>query len=151
MTIQHTHARELLNVLRHRVLAGQQPINGYHNAAGEIGLDGKFYARHMGQVCSRIDVATFKAGYPMLATHMVRKPNGNIPPSAFRGIWKQFEGEGIELALTHQWTAEQFDEVQGALDALPNIGALRMWEKIRDLEATQPGFIRYNLHRNVKR
>lgn len=150
MTIEHDHARELLAVLRHLVLTDQPPIRGYHRAAEAIGLDGERYQRHMGQVCSRIDVATFNAGYPMLATHMVRTPEGEIHPDAFRGQWEQFRDECTELVLSHRWTPEQLDEVLGALNALGPVGAISMWNNIREREAKKPGYIRYNLHRKVK-
>jgi hypothetical protein len=149
MTVQHTHALDLLAVLSKRVLADQPPINGYQYAAEAIGLDGADYARHMGQVCSRTDVATFYAGYPMLATHMVRKPNGEIASTAFGGIWNQFEKECIALATSHRWTPQQLDEVLGALNNLDAVGARRMWDKIRDHEALNPGYIRGILHHKV--
>ena len=150
MTIEHDHARELLAVLRQRVLTGQPPINGYNRAAEAIGLDGERYQRHMGQVCSRIDVATFNAGYPMLATHMVRTPEGEIHPDAFGNDWEPFKAECIAVVLSHCWTAEQLAEVLGALNALGSSGAISMWNNIRQREASKPGFIRYNLHRKVK-
>jgi len=151
MSKEHIHARQLLAVLRQRTLDGLQPINGYHVAGEAIGLDGLANTRHMGQVCSRIDVAAFNAGLPMVATHMVRTPEGEIHPSAFnQPAWYQFREESIELAAGYQWAAEEFDSLLGHLDALSGIGARAHWEIIERRDAKTPGFIRHNLHRKVK-
>lgn len=143
---ERDHALKLFAVLRNRVLTRQPPINGYHRAAEAIGLDGARYSKHMGQVCSRMDVATFNAGYPMLATHMVRKPNGRIPSTAFRGIWQQFREECINTAQEHVWTPEQLDAVLVALNALRDVGARGLWKAIQDHEADDIGYIRRTLH-----
>ena len=124
-------------------------INGYNNAAEAIGLNGLTNQVHMGQVCSRIDVAAFDAGYPMLATHMIRKPNGEINPSAFSDVWGTLVDECIDVALNHQWTTEQLVEVERTLMGLRPIGALAHWKIIARRERQNPGFIRYNLHRKL--
>ena len=81
---QHEDALKMFALLRDRLLGNQAPINGYSVAAEAIGLTAA-HAVHIGQVNSRIDVAAFNAGYPMIATHMVRKPNGRIHPKRLAG------------------------------------------------------------------
>jgi hypothetical protein len=147
---QHEDALRMLALLRDRLLHKMQPISGYAIAAQAIGLSAD-HAVHLGQVNSRIDVAAFNAGYPMIATHMVRKPNGKIHPKAFGGVWEQFKNECISFAETHQWTSKQLDEVKIALNALPEQSALRLWEEVVDRDFREPGFIRRQLHHKVKR
>jgi hypothetical protein len=88
--------------------------------------------------------------YPMIATHMVRKADGRIHPKAFGGVWEKYKEEYISLAEMHRWTSEQLDEVRVALDALPERSSLLLWEDIRDRDFTEAGFIRRQLHCNVK-
>lgn len=146
---QHEDALKMFALLRDRLLSNKPPINGYSVAAEAIGLTAN-HAVHIGQVNSRVDVAAFNAGYPMIATHMVRKPNGRIHPKAFGGVWEQYKDECIALAETHRWTPEQLDEVRVALDALPDRSSLRLWEEIRDRDFAEPGFIRRQLHCKVR-
>ncbi len=47
----------------------------------------------MGKVTSRIDLAAFYAGLPMLAVHWVRNPDGKVNPASFPGTWAQYKEE----------------------------------------------------------
>jgi len=146
---QHEDALKMFALLRDRLLSNMPPINGYSIAAEAIGLTAD-HAVHIGQVNSRIDVAAFKAGYPMIATHMVRKPDGNVHPEAFGGVWAPYRAECISFAETHQWTSEQLEEVKAELDALPDRGSLQLWDEIRDRDTRNTGFIRRKLHHMVR-
>jgi hypothetical protein len=146
---QHKDALKMFALLRDRLLNIMPPINGYSVAAQVIGLTAD-HAVHIGQVNSRIDVAAFKAGYPMIATHMVRKPDGSIHPEAFGGVWEQYKDECISLAETHRWTSEQLDEVRIALDGLPDRSSLKLWEEVVDRNFREPGFIRRQLHYRIR-
>lgn len=146
---QHEDALKMFALLRDRLLNKMPPINGYSVAAEAIGLTAD-HAVHVGQVNSRVDVAAFNAGYPMIATHMVRKPNGKIHPKAFGGVWEQYRDECISLAETHRWTSEQLDEVRIALDALPDRSALKLWAEVVDHEFRKPGYIRRQLHCRIR-
>jgi hypothetical protein len=146
---QHEDALKMFALLRDRLLANKPPINGYSVAAEAIGLTAA-HAVHIGQVNSRIDVAAFCAGYPMIATHMVRKPNGKIHPKAFGGVWEEYKEECISLAKTHRWTSEQLEEVRIALDALPDRSSLKLWGEVVDRDFTEAGFIRRQLHCKVR-
>jgi hypothetical protein len=151
MDAQHIHARNLLKLIRDRVESKEPPIVGYAVAATLMGLKGGAYARAMGQVCSRIDAASFVAGWPMLALHMVRKPGGGLNPASFEDPgWSPWEQEFKNEAQSHQWSVEQVDDVLSALDGLPNEGAISIWVGYLKREAQKPGFIRYNLHRKVR-
>ena len=145
---QHDDALRMFTLLRDRLLNNKPPINGYSVAAEAIGLTAD-HAVHVGQVNSRVDVAAFDAGYPMIATHMVRKPNGKIHPKAFGGVWEPFKSECISLAETHRWTSDQLDEVKTALEALPNRSSLKLWEEVVDRNFRETGFIRRQLHRRI--
>lgn len=146
---QHDDSITMFALLRDHLLANKPPINGYSVAAQAIGLTAD-HAVHIGQVNSRIDVAAFNAGYPMIATHMVRKPNGKIHPKAFGGVWEQFKNECISVAETYRWTSEQLDEVRIALDALPDRSSLKLWEEVVDRNFREPGFIRRQLHYRIR-
>ena len=150
MTIQHTHARKLLQVIRDNIENGQSPMHGYADAAKAIGLNGADYGRAMGQVCSRIDAASFIAGLPMLALGMVRASDGSINPASFTGDWDPWNQETKSVAESHQWTVQEVDNVIGALDSLPSDGAAALWQNYLQREVEKPGFIRFNLHRKLK-
>ncbi len=141
----------MLKVIRDRIAAGVGPIVGYSTAAELIGLDGDTHARHMGQVTSRIDAASLVSGLPMLALHMVRKPDGEINPASFTKDWQVWSEEIKQMAASHSWTVAQIDVVIGALDSLPDAAAVNIWAGYIRREGTQSGFIRYNLHRRVQR
>lgn len=146
---QHEDALKMFALLRDRLLANEPPIHGYSVAAEAIGLTAD-HAVHIGQVNSRVDVAAFNAGYPMIATHMVRKPNGKIHPKAFGGVWERYKDECILLVETHRWTSEQFDDVRIALDALPDRSSLKLWGEVVDHDFREPGFIRRQLHYRIR-
>ncbi|MGJ7504373.1 hypothetical protein ACSFBF_28730 [Variovorax sp. ZT5P49] len=150
MDTQHLHAGRLLKLIRDRVEAKEPPILGYAVAANLLGLKGDSYARAMGQVCSRIDAASFVAGWPMLALRMVRKPDGSLNAASFEdAAWAPWEQEFRKLAQSHEWAPAQVDDVIRALDGLPEVGALGIWNGYLKRETQTPGFIRYNLHRKL--
>lgn len=62
---EHDRARQLLKVILGRIESGEPPFRGYEAAAASIRLKGD-YNQHMGQVCSRIDAASFVTGWPLL-------------------------------------------------------------------------------------
>lgn len=150
MSAEHLHARQLLQIIRARVSREEPPIRGYSTAAEAIGLDGDTYARHMGQVTSRIDAASFISGWPMLALHFVRKPSGEINPESFADEWSCWKDEIVKYACSHPWSVQQVDEVIGALDGLPKAAAVRIWEGYSKRERVKPGFVSYNLHRKLR-
>jgi hypothetical protein len=150
MSAQHTHARTLLVLIRGRIARREPPISGYGVAASLIDLDGETHARTFGQVCSRIDAASFAAGFPMLASHMIRKPDGKMNPASFGPDWATWADEIKSIAESHTWTVEQVDEDIGALDGLPRNAAIVIWNDYLKREAQTPGFVRYNLHRKLK-
>jgi hypothetical protein len=86
----------------------------------------------------------------MIATHMVRKPDGNVHPEAFGGVWAPYRDECISFAETHPWTPEELEEVRAELDALPDRGSLQLWNEIRDRDTRNTGFIRRKLHHMVR-
>jgi hypothetical protein len=151
MDAQHAHARHLLQVIRKIVQDEGPPILGYVLAAEMIGLNGENYGRHMGQVCSRVDAASFIAGYPMLALQMVRTADGAINPNSFGESWGRWAAEIHAKAASHKWDVPQVDEVIRALDGLPKNGAAAIWADFLKSEGHKPGFIQYNLHRKIPR
>ena len=78
-------AIELLAALRKHILSGGGLILGYAVAAEMIGLKGSDNGRHLGQVVSRIDLASFLAGLPSLSLHWIRETDGKINREALRG------------------------------------------------------------------
>lgn len=150
MATQHDHASNLIQILRQRIGAGLPPIHGYGTAAELLGLNGADHTRIMGQVCSRIDAASFYAGWPMLALHMVRKPDGQLNPESFGSDWNRDRDEIVKAATSHPWTVPQVDDVIHQLRGLPSDGAKAIWDGIVKRGAQQPGFIAYNLHRKLR-
>lgn len=150
MSQEHIHARQLLKVIRDRIANDEGPIHGYAVAGVLIGLNEHDYARHMGQVTSRIDAASFIAGWPMLAVHMVRKPDGEVNPASFSKEWSAWNAECKQITTTHKWTVEQVDEVIGKLDALPDRCAKNIWDGYLERDVHKSGFIAYNMHRKLK-
>jgi hypothetical protein len=150
MAAEHDRARHLLQVIRKRIQSGEPPFDGYIAAAASIGLEGD-YNRHMGQVCSRVDAASFVTGWPMLAVHMIRKPDGSINPESFsHSGWENWLDEVVSVTTSHKWTVQQVDEIIGGLDGLPDAGARALWAGFMRAETRKPGFIRWNLHRKLK-
>lgn len=151
MTKQHTHARNLLMVIRDRIERGEPPIWGYHNAATLTGLKGEDYSVAFGQVCSRIDAASFIAGWPLLALRMVKKTGGAINIKSLTNTdWAQWNDEFRSKGESHQWTVQQVDEVIEALEGFPNLGAEALWNSYLEAEREAPGFINRTLHRKLK-
>jgi hypothetical protein len=141
---QADDADTLLTALRRWVQEGNDPIKGYSFAAQMIGRGSK-EGVHVGQVCSRIDLACFNAGLPMLTMHWVRLPSGAVNAASLNG-WHDFQDELLAQSSVHRWTEADFDRVRGQLDALPNRSALTLW---RQIESRGIQFARQQLHRNV--
>jgi len=102
MAGQHTHARNLMKVIRDRIENGESPIHGYNNAASMVLPNGQDYAKTYGQACSLIDAASFVAGWPMLAMQMIRKPDGAINPESFTSDSEPWNNEVKSVAESHQ-------------------------------------------------
>ncbi len=137
---------KLARLLFERVVAGEPPLRGYDVAGALIGRNPKTSSRHMGQVTSRIDAACFEARLPMLATHMVRKPDGSFNPDMFQDEWAEFRDEIQSVAENHKWTEEERNSVMKALAALPDNSSKIIWAHYAERGRL---FIRHNLHRNV--
>ena len=145
-------ANDFLKLLKPVALAGDRPIVGYVKAATMIGWKGHDIGRAVGQVLSRLDAACFYAGLPMLALHFVRPTDGDINDKAFDDHFRQYRTEIYESTQNHNWTDEDFQRIQSALDALPKESAGSIWKNIVDRDMQSGGkFIRYNLHRRIRR
>jgi len=127
MNAEQIHAKQLLQIFRSKILNGESPIYGYSTAADLIRLDSEIYARHLGQVTSSIDAASLVAGLPMLALHMVRKPDEEINAASFVNEWASWKDEIKSIASAYTWTIEQVDQVIRALDGLPDASAANIW------------------------
>ena len=147
--VQTLRANVLFDLLSKRALARSTPIIGYINAANLCGVKGKDIGRPFAQVCSRVDAASFYAGFPMLALHHVRSSNGEINDKAFRGIWEQFRQETIDRSIKHKWTLEELNSIAFSLGKLPDEAATSIWQSIERKEARNQGHIRKILHKRV--
>jgi|GEM_PF-5985429 len=146
--IQHSDAYALAEALTKHILGGGSPIHGYTEAARMVGRTGD--ERHMGQVTSRIDLASFYAGLPMLALHWIRKPDSTVNPASFSGtLWAPLKETMIAAAASHQWTAEELAAVRSRLLELPDDSAELQWNLVETREHERPGYIAYNLHRKL--
>ena len=116
---QATAAQNLLQAIRQRVVDGKGPFHGYSLAAAAAGYttNASDAGRAMGQVTSRIDLASFYAGMPMLAVHWVRNPDGKINPASFPGTWSNFKDEIESVAVAHVWTAGDVEKVLGKMNS----------------------------------
>lgn len=139
---QAADAEPLLRALRAHLLAGRAPLFGYGKAAALIGRKNSEGA-HLGQVCSRIDLACYHAGLPLLTLHWVRKPDGEVNYDGLIG-WHAFARELIEASAAHAWTAAEFDLLQSRLDALPDKATAALWAEV---EAQGAAVIRQHLQR----
>lgn len=148
---QKAYATALLKALRERIAGGDQSaLLGYKAAAVAAGVppgkDGD-YARAIGQVCSLIDCASCWAGWPMSATGMVRKPDGEINPGSFSGWWEPYRTEIERVLATHVWTVDQIDNILGVLARdLPDEAASSQWAGI---ERRGHELVRKKLHRKL--
>jgi hypothetical protein len=127
----------LLTVLR----ATTGSIVGYAAAADLIEWRGRAVGRPMAQVCSRLDLAAFNAGLPMLALNRVRTKDGSINHAAFSGSWEKYRAEIERRMQTYCWRQQDFVSLQAELDRLPNRSAKILWERIETQELSNPGFI----------
>ena len=127
----------LLTVLR--ITTGS--IEGYAAAADLIEWRGRAVGRPMAQVCSRLDLAAFNAGLPMLALNRVRMKDGSINKKAFSGTWEKYRAEIERRMQTYCWRQQDYDRLQAELDRLPNSSAKRLWEQVETQELSNPGFI----------
>lgn len=121
-------------------------IYGYETAAKRIEWQQPAIGRPMAQVCSRLDLAAFNAGLPMLALNRVRRKGGAINKAAFSGSWATYRTEIEERMQPYDWRTQDYDCLQAELDGLPNRSAKKLWEQVDEQEARQPGFIRSQLH-----
>lgn len=151
---QATAAHNLLLAIRQRIVEGKGPFHGYAAAAAAAGYvhNAKDAGRAMGQVTSRIDLAAFYAGLPMLAVHWVRNPDGKINPASFPGTWVAYKDEIETVAGKHVWSVEDVDRVlakmHSALNA--NEGAVTLWRYVESRRLDTPGFVEHNLHRALR-
>lgn len=144
---QHNRALELIEVFQN----SDKVFHGYLVAAASIGWEGDV-ARPMGQVTSRVDLGCFYGGLPMLATHRVRKPDGSVNPSLWVDkTFGPFHDEIMELSLNHQWTKQDYNQLLVAMSRLPKTSANAQWQDIITRNSKSPGFVRYNLHKNLNR
>ena len=120
-------AEQLLNALEQHIAQGKAPVHGYKAAASLIGWNATI-CLPVGQICSRLDLAAYSAGLPMLALNWVRKPDGQINRKAFPPPWAVYEQEVVECMVTHKWSSEHFDQLRTCLRALPHdVGAVKLW------------------------
>ena len=151
---QATAAHNLLQAIRQRILDGKGPFHGYSAAAAAAGYttNASDAGRAMGQVTSRIDLAAFYAGLPMLAVHWVRNPDGKVNPASFPGTWAPYKDEIESVAATYQWTAEDVDKVcakmQSTLSA--DEGAVTLWKYVESRRLDTPRFVEHYLHRALR-
>ena len=153
--IEHQRAVQLLGCLKRHILAGGQVIVGYDTVAEALGIDGDMNGAFtsVGQICSRLDLASFKAHLPMLALHWVRDKSGLVNVCAFsHPVWEDFEPEMRAVAAAYRWTPDDFDVLQSALDQLPSDYAKALWQKeeVRAMQHSANKYIRYNLHRRLR-
>jgi len=139
-------AGQLLDVLRQT----DTVLVGYQTAAARIGWYGRALGVPMAQVCSRLDLAAFIAGLPLLAIHRVRQIDGAINPEAFGGNWAAYREEIETKATGFQWTSDAFDRLEIALSALPNRSVRSLWREVDEWERVAPGFIKFRLHYTVR-
>jgi hypothetical protein len=150
MNKQHVDAIALIRVIGARISNGDaSPIIGYKAAAELIDRDGGTDARYMGQVCSLCDAASFVAGWPMLALHFVRKPDGEINEASFSGWWARWKPAIINAATSHKWEAHQIEDLIRAISGslVPSSAAAAVWEEFR---SRGERFVDFNLHRRLK-
>lgn len=151
---QATAAHNLLHAIRQRIVDCKGPFHGYAAAAAAAGYtsNAKDAGRAMGQVTSRIDLAAFYAGLPMLAVHWVRNPDGKVNPASFPGTWAKHKEEIEGVATSHVWTVEEVDKVlakmHSTLDA--NEGAITLWKYVETRRLDTPGFVEHHLHRALR-
>lgn len=139
---QAEDAAPLLRALAEHVLAGRAPLFGYAKAAALIGRNSSQGA-HLGQVCSRIDVACYHAALPLLTLHWVRRPDGEVNHDSLVG-WREFAHELIEASAAHAWTAAEFELLHARLEVLPAKAAAGLWAEV---EAQGTAAIRQQLQR----
>lgn len=122
-------AWQLLRALEAHIEAGHGPLHGYKAAAELINWNTAI-CLPVGQICSRLDLAAFNAGLPMLALNWIRKPDGSINRKAFTPQWAELEESFVEKMVTHRWKREHFSLLSDHLERLPSdIGALKLWEQ----------------------
>ena len=151
---QASAAHNLLQAIRERIVDGEGPFHGYSAAATAAGYtsNAKDAGRAMGQVTSRIDLAAFYAGLPMLAMHWVRNPNGKINPASFPGTWELYKAEIERVATTYAWAAEDIDKVRAKMHSTlaANEGAVTLWKYVESRRLDTPGFVEHHLHRALR-
>ena len=121
-------------------------MRGYAEVCRALGYKSNA-GMYAGQVCSRLDLACYHAGLPMVTMHWARRPDGSINPNGLRG-WKTFDRELLAAAEGHEWTVEDLNSVQAELDKLPHRAAKALW---RDLEEQDVATWGIQLHARVPR
>lgn len=139
-------ADTLLRFLRERIKNGARPLHGYAEVCRALGYKSSA-GMYAGQVCSRLDLACYHAGLPMVTLHLVRTPDGSINANGLRG-WEAFQAELRAAAVGHEWTPADLDLVQAELDKLPNRGAKPLWKDIEEQDVETWGD---RLHARVPR
>ena len=151
---QATAAHNLLQAIRQRIVDGKGPFQGYSAAPTAAGYttNAKDAGRAMGQVTSRIDLAAFYAGLPMLAVHWVRNPDGKVNPASFPGTWAPYKDEIESVAAAHVWTAEDVDKVLAKMHSTfdADEGAITLWKYVESRRLDTPGFVEHYLHRALR-
>jgi hypothetical protein len=134
-----------MKVLIARSEQGLGPILGY-DVAGEL-IGAKANPRHMGQVCSLVDLACFYAGYPMLALNGVRTKSGEI----HEHLLTYASAESIEVAIAMQskWNVNHLPKLFGGLRQV-KAGAKTGWREVSEMVALRgQEYVIYNLHRKL--
>jgi hypothetical protein len=130
--IQHADALKLVQHLEGRILADPDYVMTYSDAAEVLKRNPTSDGRHVGQVTSRIDAASFYAKTPFLAMHRVRETyGGKINPRSFQDdLWRPHIPELIARAEAHAWTADDFNKIKRALHSLGDDSATLQWQRI---------------------
>ena len=140
-------AHNLLQAIRKRIVDGEGPLHGYSAAAAAAGYttNAKDAGRAMGQVTSRIHLAAFYAGLPMLAVHWVRNSDGKINPASFPGTWAPYKDEIENVAAAHVWSVNDVDivlaKMHSTLDS--DEGAVTLWKHVESRRLDTPGFVEH--------
>ena len=152
--MEFERANALLTALAGHILSDQQPrpLRGYEVGADLINWDAKASLAALMQVCSRIDLAAFKAGLPCLALEWVRDADGCINEKAFPRDWQAYRGEIETMMCEYRWLARDFELIQAELDKMPRDQCARtLWAGMaKQLRRHGQQHVRATLHRRVR-
>jgi hypothetical protein len=141
---QHLYALKLLELVR----KDPARVWTYGEAGEAIGL-GPEHARYMGQVASRLGLAFFYAGKPLLTMVTVQAVGYGLRKVVFGRMFAQHRQEIEDAVATHTFTSADFDAVERALRALPKASAHCLWQAAETKYFKDPHFVRHNLHRTT--